>query len=216
MKAYFISGLGADKKAFQRIKLPGNYEPVYLDWITPEKNESLAHYAHRFSSLIKNDDAFILIGLSFGGMLACEIARLRNPMKTIIISSIGASNELPWYFKRAAGIGLHKYVPIRLLKAGTILKNVMGFNSKEDKEIIINYAKYADPELVRWSLHAIVNWHQPERLPGIVHLHGSKDHMLPLKYTRPDYVIKNGGHLMIFNKADEVNKILNEVLLVNQ
>ncbi len=215
MKAYFISGLGADKKAFQRIKLPGNYEPIYLDWIPPEKDESLTNYARRFSSLIKNDDAFILIGLSFGGMLACEIARLRNPMKTIIISSIGASNELPWYFKRAANMGLHKYVPINLLKAGTILKNMMGTKSKEDKAIIVNYAKYADPHMVRWSIHAIVNWDQPQRLPGIIHLHGSSDHMLPLKYTHPDYVIKNGGHLMVFNKADEVNKILNEVLSGN-
>ncbi|HJS53173.1 MAG TPA: alpha/beta hydrolase [Chitinophagaceae bacterium] len=215
MKAYFISGLGADKKAFQKIKLPAGYEPVYLDWITPEKNESLSNYALRFSSLIKNDDAFVLIGLSFGGMLACEIARLRKPLKTIIISSIGASNELPWYFKRAGRIGLHKAVPIKLLKAGTIFKNLMGAASKADKAIIINYAKFADPVLVRWSLDAIVNWDQPERLPGIIHLHGSNDHMLPIKYTRPDFVIKNGGHLMVFNKADEVNKILNEVLLVN-
>ena len=215
MKAYFISGLGADKKAFQKIKLPAGYEPVYLDWITPEKNESLSNYALRFSSLIKNDDAFVLIGLSFGGMLACEIARLRKPLKTIIISSIGASNELPWYFKRAGRIGLHKAVPIKLLKAGTIFKNLMGAASKADKAIIINYAKFADPVLVRWSLDAIVNWDQPERLPGIIHLHGSNDHMLPIKYTRPDFVIKNGGHLMVFNKAEEVNKILNEVLLVN-
>ena len=215
MKAYFISGLGADKKAFQKIKLPDNYEPVYLDWITPEKDESLTNYARRFSSLIKNDDAFILIGLSFGGMLACEIAKLRNPMKTIIISSIAASNELPWYFKRAGSMGLHKAMPIKLLKAGTILKNMMGTKSKEDKAIIIDYAKKADPNLVRWSLHAIISWECPERLPGIVHLHGSNDLMLPLKYTRPDYVIKNGGHLMIFNRAEEVNKILSEVLQVS-
>lgn len=215
MKAYFISGLGAGKKAFQRIKLPEGYEPVYLDWITPEKNESLGNYARRFSSLIKNDDAFILIGLSFGGMLASEIARLRNPMKTIIISSIASANELPWYFKGAGKIGLHKAVPIKLLKMGTIFKNMMGAASKEDKAIVINYAKFADPNLVRWSLHAIVNWDQPERLPGIIHLHGSSDLMLPLRYTRPNYVIKNGGHLMVFNKADEVNRILNEVLQVN-
>ena len=63
MKAYFISGLGADKKAFQKIKLPAGYEPVYLDWITPEKDESLTNYARRFSSLIKNNYAIILIGL---------------------------------------------------------------------------------------------------------------------------------------------------------
>ena len=215
MKAYFISGLGADKKAFLKIKLPAAYEPVYLDWIPPQKNESLTNYARRFSSLIKNDDAFILIGLSFGGMLASEIARLRRPMKTIIISSLASSNELPWYFKQAGKIGLHKAVPMTFLKAGTVIKNIMGVASKEDKAIIYNYAKYADPDLVRWSLHAIVNWDQPDRLPGIVHLHGSNDRMLPLKYTHPDFVIKGGGHLMIFNKADEVNKILNDVLSLN-
>ena len=215
MKAYFISGLGADKKAFQKIKLPAGYEPVYLDWITPEKDESLTNYARRFSSLIKNNDAFILIGLSFGGMLASEIARFRNPMKTVIISSIATSDELPWYFKRAGKIGLHKAVPVKLMTAGTMLKNLMGVASKEDKAIIYNYAKFADPDLVRWSIHAIVNWNQPDRLPGVVHLHGSNDRMLPVKYTHPDYIIKDGGHLMIFNKADEVNKILNEVLGVN-
>ena len=215
MKAYFISGLGADKMAFKKIKLPEAYEPVYLDWIPPEKNESLTNYARRFSSLIKSNDAFILIGLSFGGMLALEIARLRNPMKTIIISSIATSNELPWYFKRAGKIGLHKTLPVKLMKASTILKNLMGVGSKEDKAIIYNYAKFADPNLVRWSLHAIVSWDQPDRLPGVVHLHGSNDRMLPVKYTHPDYIIKDGGHLMIFNKADEVNKILNEVLGVN-
>ena len=212
MKAYFISGLGADKKAFQKIKLPAGYEPVYLDWIIPEKDESLSHYAKRFSSLIKHDDAFVLIGLSFGGMLACELARLRNPLKTIIISSVASSDELPWYYKKAASLRLHKYVPIKLLAAGSMLKNMMGTKSKEDKAIIINYAKYADPNLIRWSMHAILSWERSERLPGVVHVHGTNDHMLPIKYTRPDHIIKNGGHLMIFNRAEEVNKILSEVL----
>jgi len=215
LKAYFISGLGADKKAFQKIKLPSAYEPVFLDWIAPQKNESLSNYARRFSSLIKNDDAFILIGLSFGGMLASEIARLRSPMKTIIISSLASSNELPWYLKNAGRVGLHKAVPIKFLKAASILKNFMGVRSKEDKAIIYNYAKSADPDLVRWSIGAIVNWNYPDRLPGIVHLHGSDDRMLPLKYTHPDFVIKGGGHLMIFNKADEVNDILKELLEIN-
>jgi len=201
--------------AFKRIKLPAGYEPVYLDWITPEKDESLTAYARRFSYLIKNDDAFILIGLSFGGMLACELARLRNPIKTIIISSIPTSNELPWYFKRAGKIGLHKKVPVKLLKAATVLNRIVGAGSPEDKAVIYNYVKNAKPDFIRWSLDAIMNWSQAERLPGIVHLHGSKDHLLPLKYTHPDFIIKNGGHLMVLNKADEVNKILCEILSVN-
>lgn len=214
MKAYFISGLGADKKAFQRIKLPTGYEPVYLDWIAPEKNESLTNYARRFSSLI-NDEPFVLIGLSFGGMLACELARLRSPAKTIIISSIPTSDELPWYFKRAGRIGLHKYVPVNLLGAATVLKNMFGTVSKEDKALIYNYAKFADRNLVRWSLHAILSWQQHERLPGVVHVHGSRDFMLPVRYTHPDYIVEDGGHLIVFNKAEEVNRILGEILATN-
>jgi len=214
-KAYFISGLGADRQAFKNIKLPAQYESVFLDWIPPEKDEILSSYARRFSTLIKNDDAFILIGLSFGGMLAAEISRIRRPMKTIIISSIASYNELPWYFKQAGKMKLHRSIPIRLLKAGTIINNIMGAGSKEDKAIIYNYAKYADPEFIRWSIGAIINWDQQERLPGIIHVHGTNDHLLPIKYTHPDYTIKGGGHLMILNRADEVNRILNEVLSVN-
>ena len=215
MKAYFISGLGADKQAFKKVKLPPVFEPVYLDWITPEKDESLSKYARRISSRIPNNDAFILIGLSFGGMIASEIATVRKPLKTIIVSSVGSYDELPWYFKGAGKMNLHNTIPIKLLKAGTFMRNMMGVHTNEDKALINHYAKKSDPEFIRWSLNAILNWDRHERIPGLIHIHGEKDHLLPLKYTHPDYTIHEGGHLMIFNKADEVNKIINEVLAVN-
>ena len=104
------------KRLFQNIKLPAGYEPVYLDWIAHRKNESLHDYAVRFADTI-HDEQFILIGLSFGGMLATEIAGIKKPVKTIIISSVASANELPWYFKRAGKIGLHKALPVTFLKA---------------------------------------------------------------------------------------------------
>ena len=215
MKAYFISGLGADKQAFNKIKLPPAFEPVFLDWIPPQKDESLDHYARRFSVSIKNDDAFVLIGLSFGGMLASEIARIRKPLKTIIISSIATCDELPWYFKQAGRFNLHKAVPIGFLKTGTIINNIMGAFTPEDRIIIKNYARDADPDFVRWSLGAIINWNQRQRLPGIIQIHGTKDHLLPIGNTNPDFTIKDGGHLMVMNRSEEVNKILLEVLSFN-
>jgi hypothetical protein len=36
--------------------------------------------------------------------------------------------------------------------------------------------------------------------------------MLPIRYTRPDYVIEGGTHLMVVNKADEISQLLQELL----
>jgi pimeloyl-ACP methyl ester carboxylesterase len=215
VKAYFISGLGADKKAFHKIKLSPDYEPVFLDWIPPEKNESLADYSVRFSELINKNEEFILIGLSFGGMMASEIARIRKPKKTIIISSIATADELPWYFRRAGKLGLQNALPISFFKAATFLNRVVGAGTPEDKAVVYHYVKNADPAFVRWSLNAIIKWKRSERVPGIIHLHGDKDHLLPSKFTNPDFLIKNGGHLMVLNMAKEVNEILNEILSIN-
>ncbi len=212
MKAYFLSGLGADERAFGKITLPHGFEPVYIEWIDPQPGETLAQYSIRIADNITEKEEFILVGLSFGGMVASEIAKIRNPRKLIIISSIACSDELPWYFKKAGSIGLQKVIPIKLLKAGTVLRRIMGVGTSEDKAIIYEYVRSVDPKFLRWSLTAIVNWRHHERFPQLIHIHGSKDHLLPCKHVKPNYTIDKAGHLMVLNRAEEVNKVLMQVL----
>ena len=212
MKAYFISGLGADRRAFYKIQLPPGYQPIYLDWITPFPNESFSEYAQRFSELIQKDEEFILIGLSFGGMLASEIARIISPKKLIIISSLSNYKELPWYFKLAGKLRLHKIIVPGIYKQATILNRFMGAGNKEMKAIVYSYVNNIDPKFIRWSLNIIVNWPHTERLLNLIHIHGSRDHLLPNRYVKADHVVQNGGHLMVMNKAEEVNKILEQIL----
>lgn len=213
MKVYFISGLGADKMAFYKIRLPRGFEPVYLDWITPLADESFPDYAKRFSRSIKQGEEFVLVGLSFGGMLASELAKIVSPKKLIIISSLSSYKELPWYFKLAGKLGIHRIISPSLYKQATIMNRFMGAGNKEMKAIVYNYVNNIDPAFIRWSLNVIVHWSHTERLSELVHIHGSNDHLLPYRYVKADYLIKNGGHLMVMNKADEVNSILQEVLL---
>jgi pimeloyl-ACP methyl ester carboxylesterase len=215
LKVYFISGLGADRRAFYKIQLPPGYEIIYLDWIAPSKNESFESYAKRFSELIQKDEGFILIGLSFGGMLASEIARIIPPKKLIIISSLSNCKELPWYFKLAGKLGLHKIIVPAIYKQATILNRFMGAGNKEMKAIVYSYVNNIDPKFIRWSLNIIVNWPHTERLLNLIHIHGSRDHLLPNRYVKADYVVQNGGHLMVMNKAEEVNKILEQILTGN-
>src|SRR5258708_37464041 len=111
MKAYFISGLAADGRVFKHIQLPKGLETIYLNWIPPQEEEALPHYALRLATSINTKEPFVLLGLSFGGMLAIEIAKQLHPVSTILISSIPVSDHLPGYFKAAGKIGLHKMVP---------------------------------------------------------------------------------------------------------
>jgi pimeloyl-ACP methyl ester carboxylesterase len=212
LKVYFISGLGADERVFSRIHLPDGFEPVHLNWIPPLSNEDLEDYAKRFAQQIQTDGEFILIGLSFGGILASEIAKIIHPSKIIIISSLASYHELPWYFKWAGKFGLQKLITPGIYKQATLLNSFMGPGDKEMKAIVYDYVRKADPDFIRWSLNVILHWKHNEKLPNITHIHGSNDHLLPCKYVRPEFVVARGGHLMVFNKSTEVNDILKKIL----
>lgn len=211
-KAYFISGLGADKNVFKYIQLPGEYESHFIEWITPEPGEEVSHYADRLAKDIQPGDDFILIGLSFGGLIATEIARIKQPQKLIIISSMATAHDIPWYFQKAGKYKLQNHLPVRLFKIATLLNHMVGSKNKEEKAIVETFVKNADPGFIRWSLNAIVTWKQDTRFDGIVHIHGSKDHLLPFKYTKADHCVLNGGHLMVFNRAKDINGLLKNIL----
>jgi hypothetical protein len=51
MKLYGISGLGADKRVFNLLKL--EYKVHCVDWIKPYKKESLESYVGRLSEVAK-------------------------------------------------------------------------------------------------------------------------------------------------------------------
>ncbi len=63
-------------KIFERIQLPEEtFEMHLLEWFLPEQNESLEAYAKRMTLKIKHENP-VLIGVSFGGILVQEMARI--------------------------------------------------------------------------------------------------------------------------------------------
>ncbi|WP_207513308.1 alpha/beta fold hydrolase [Longitalea luteola] len=213
MKVYFISGMAADKRVFKYIQLPANFEAVYLDWITPEKEETLPSYALRLASGINTNEPFALVGLSFGGMLAIEIAKQYHPSATILISSVPVSNQLPGYFRMAGKIGLHKLVPVSLLKSAAAAKRFFTREKNEVKKLLRQIIHESDDDLIRWSMHAILNW-QNETVPQPVwHIHGTRDEILPVKFTQPTHVIQKEGHMMIMTAPHLVNEFLQKALI---
>lgn len=212
MKVYFISGLAADKRVFKYIWLPAGCEAVHLDWITPQKDDTLPSYALRLASKINRVEPFALIGLSFGGMLATEIAKLYKPAVTILISSVPVAKQLPGYFRMARKMGLHKLVPISLLKSSAATKRFFTRESSADKKLLWEIINESDAGLIRWSIDAILNW-QNEIIPEPVwHIHGTRDEILPVKFTKPTLTIPRQGHMMVMTCPQAVNEFIAKAL----
>lgn len=74
---YFIPGTAANSKIFERIELPKDqFEMHFLEWIVPaSKDETIEAYAKRFSEGIIHENP-ILLGVSFGGIMAQEVSKI--------------------------------------------------------------------------------------------------------------------------------------------
>jgi pimeloyl-ACP methyl ester carboxylesterase len=212
MKVYFISGLGADSRVFKYIQLPAHCEAVYLDWIKPMKDEKLKDYSLRFAKKIDVTEPFAIVGLSMGGMMATEIAVELKPAATILISSIPLSKQLPFYFRIAGKMNIHKLVPLSLIKSAVIAKRFFTTETNDDKTIIAQMVKDMDANFIRWAMNAVVNWKNETKPVSYTHIHGKKDGILPMRLTKPTHIIPGGGHLIIMTRAKKVNGILAEIL----
>lgn len=213
MKAYFISGLAADSTIFRNITLPEEIHPVYLDWIPNQKNESLTHYALRMAEKIDPASPFVLIGLSFGGMLATEIAKRYKPYATILIASVPLSSQIPPYYKWGGKLQLHKIIPASVAKSKIIARNFFNVQTKEEEKMLDDIIRTTDVPFTRWGLDAILKWKNTEVPQPIWHIHGTADRILPVKYTHPTHTIKGTGHMMALNKGEEISNILREILV---
>ncbi len=216
MKVYFICGLAADSRVFKHITLPSHHQPVYLDWISPQENESLTSYAIRLAKDINTNEEFSLIGLSMGGMVAIEIAKKFLPAFTILISSIPTSDHLPKYYRVAGSLNLHHLIPIALLQRAAVLKRSFTSETSEDKEMLKDMIRKSDPIFIRWAMSAVLNWQNKNIPKNLFQIHGERDAILPHRYTTPTYTILTGGHLMIMNHAPELNKILRKILTIEK
>lgn len=208
---YCISGLGADERAFSKLKIDG-YKLNVIAWLVPEPGETIQHYASRMREAITEEKP-VLMGLSFGGMLCTEIAKQIPVNKVILISSIKSSKELPFWMKTVARLKLNKIVPLRSTKLTQPIQNKMlGVESDEEKTMVANYRRSVGLPYTNWAVNQALNWKNEWQHPHTYHIHGDKDKMFPIKNIKADHIIKKGGHFMVMNHASEVSACINAVL----
>lgn len=208
---YFISGLGASKKAFTFLDL-SFCNPIFIEWIDPLKNESLPSYALRLSKQIKESNATI-VGLSFGGMLATEIAKNNPSMQAIIISSNKTHREFPKLLKIGKYLPIYQWLPnYSMKKSSTFFAWILGAKGKEQKITQQQIVKETNPIFTKWAIYAILNWYNTTIPKNLIHIHGTADKLLPYSLVNANYNIKKGEHLMIMDEANEISSLLKKLI----
>ncbi len=209
---YAIPGLGTTKQLFRHLNL-NETELRVLDWPVLEEGETMRSLAEKMAEGIDESKRFYLMGVSFGGMLCTEIAKIKKPVKAILISSCKCRKELPLPFRFFRYLPLHKLVSDgqhRVLAKNS--RRLLGFN----RSFIQEFHEMTDSmhgEYFKHSINCIINWDQVEcSNSNIIHIHGTADRLLRYKNIMADHSIKNGSHAMVVNKAEEISKIINEIL----
>jgi len=205
---YFFSGIGADSTAFANLKLPG-YRKVYITWIPALPDESITDYACRIKSQIRDEHPYI-VGLSFGGILAVEVSKQIPVEKMVLISSASTKydlNPVQFFFLR---MGFYRLVPGAMLQRTNFLTyTYFGAHSPKDKKELKNLLGGTDISFFRWALKSIARWDNKVPPERTIQIHGTADRIIAYRLlTHPDYTIKGGGHLMVYNKADTISKII--------
>lgn len=204
---YCISGLGADEQVFSNLRVEG-HRLQHIPWLVPGKKEDISTYAGRMANAIKTPSP-VLIGVSFGGMIGIEIAKQLQLNKLFIVSSVKSVAELPAWMKAVGKVQLNKLLPARSYKyAGSIGNRRLGVSTKEEKEMVRQYRRNADPQFVDWAINQVVNWKNDWQPGHLVHIHGDKDKMFPIKRISATHVIPGGTHMMVYNRAAEISRYI--------
>ena len=120
---------------------------------------------------------------------------------------------MPKWMKVAGLLNLNKVLPIRSYTFTEKIDNArLGVSTPEEKEMVREYRKKVDPLYFEWAIHQVLKWKNNWQPDNIIHIHGDKDRIFPIKKIFPTHTIKDGTHMMIYNRAKEISDYIDKEL----
>ena len=204
-----MPGLAASSMVFENIKLDDKkYSLHRIDWIQPKKNESIKTYCVRLSKKIKHKNP-ILLGVSFGGIIAQELDKIIKVKKLIIVSSVKSHKEYPILYKIARDYQLNNALPFGMFDNFIKFSLKLNINKLYKRiDLAERYLTERNEIYLEWAVWSLLNWKQEKYRPDLIHIHGDKDKVFPIENISKCIKIKGGRHEMIILKAKWFNENL--------
>jgi pimeloyl-ACP methyl ester carboxylesterase len=190
--------MGADHRMYPAPwdKLP-NF--VAHDWLPHSHDRSLPEAARSIAEAFQIEDGDILVGASLGGMVSCEIAKIRQLRTLILVGSAVHPDEVSPLLK-----WLHPLAEVVPFEAVRIAAG------KIPLELTQMFA-HADPNFVRLMCNAIFEWEGlGETAVRCIRIHGWHDHViLPPPHA---HLYLNAGHLVSMTHPVECTTFVRDLL----
>ncbi len=202
-----IPGMGADERLFEPQRAGGLAFEVPR-FPMPARRDDMAAFGARIRDALRLDGPCVLAGVSFGGMVAYEMARLCDARCVILIASCRSRAGIPrtsWLIERLSRVVPNRIIQRRCAASSRFLNRIENLNDGQ-YELIRDMSLRVPVPLLRQIGRMIVQWKPPASVPCPVHhIHGDRDRIIPLRRVSPDEVVSGGGHLINLTHADGVN-----------
>ncbi len=232
-----LPGLGADFHLFLP-QLKAFEDSIVPAWIEPtDSKEALRLYAARYTEHLRRENLleqpFALVGFSFGGQMAMEMARyllmrraadgqaITLPSAIVLISSCRSREAITKKFIRQVKVGnmapkllvrpVAKLITPRFAKANRL--------DQQQTRWLREMSRTLDPAMLQWGGRAAAEWNLTaddaraiEREIPILQIHGEADTIIPDTLREADITIAGGRHLIQWTSADHVNERIADFL----
>lgn len=209
-----IPGLGADERLFEPQRAAG-FDFDVADLSIPAPREDLPAYARRLGEALDLHQPSVLVGVSFGGILGCELARAFPVRGLVLVASCRGPEAIPSSYAWATRIA--NFIPDFILRyrcaAGSaMLARIEGLDT-EARTLVNQMAANVSMPFLRGVGRMTLSWPGAHSLPcPVFHIHGLHDRVIPIRGVRPDEVIADGGHLISLTHAHRVNAFIEQAL----
>jgi pimeloyl-ACP methyl ester carboxylesterase len=184
-----LPGMGSDKRMFPS---PWGTLPDFAahNWVQHKGEKTLAEVAHSVCAARGIKDGDILIGASLGGMVACEIAKIRKIPRLYLIGSATRNEEVNRLLA-----GLHPLAWVAPL-------GWLGFSAARIPMELAQMFAGIEVSFVRAMCSAIFEWKGLGiSETKVIRIHGRRDVVIP----PPEKVdlLLDGGHLISITHAED-------------
>jgi pimeloyl-ACP methyl ester carboxylesterase len=212
---YCLHGQGSDTRLFTHFRLDTTIFKVHLIALPmPDYADNMAQFATKILPQIDTTQAFILVGVSLGGMVAVEVNEQIRAQKVVLISSAKSSKEIPFRYRFMHFLPIYALIPPVFYKIGAkIMQPIIEPDRRRQAAIFKSMLSDKNALFLKRSTRLIVNWRRTKSAENITQIHGTKDHTLPFKNRHPNYTVKNGSHMMMLTEGEKLSALINQILL---